>query len=122
MPNILYLDTTPDIEEPPQLIKEIARHYEYNVDYHRYYDRSSFENYVRSAARPFEILYFASHGDPSGVQCNNETGNAIADFTWPELGALFCSADGLNENSTILLASCDAEALRFADNQGNRIF
>jgi len=108
MPNILYLDTTPDITEPPEIIKTVAAHYGYNVDYHRYYDQESFENYVQSAKRPFEILYFASHGDPKGVQCNNEHGSAIGDFSWPELGLLFCQAEGLNENSTILLASCDA--------------
>ena len=108
MPNILYLDTTPDITEPPKVVVEIAKHYGYTVDYHRYYNRQSFESYVRSAERPFEILYFASHGDPGGVQCNNEMGSAIADFSWPDLGALFCEAGGLNENSTILLASCDA--------------
>ncbi|MEH6737457.1 MAG: hypothetical protein V7695_02790 [Sulfitobacter sp.] len=108
MPNILYLDTTPDIEGPPIVIREIAKHYGYVVDYHRYFDRQTFESHVKNSARPFEILYFASHGDPNGVQCNNEHQDAIRDFSWPELGELFCQAEGLNANSTILLASCDA--------------
>ena len=107
MKNILYLDTTPDITEPPKVIKEIAEHYGYQVQYHSYFSRDSFESFIDSTSRPYEILYFASHGDPNGVQCGDQCQTGITGYTWPELGALFCRSQGLNENSTIFLASCD---------------
>jgi len=90
--NILYLDTTPDIPIAP-IISGIAEHYGFTVDRHRYLNKENFEKTVQNAERPFDILYFASHGDPNGVRCNNEQRKGIGDFSWPELGLLFLPSE-----------------------------
>ena len=106
--SILYLNMTPDIEVGTELIEAVAKEYGYKIIKHDFHSRCSFEMFIKSAEQPFEVLYFASHGDANGVQCNDSLQSSIADFSWPELGELFCRAGGLTANSDILLASCDA--------------